>query len=160
MWDFRPLCTKMMEVWFCGNLLQNCCCSCLRSTQITAECKYWPLCVSGQLTNLIWGYPFAIFLLCCWSQVFFSFSLMQTCSLYFLPGAASAGHGGGRHEYPSGQEGANAEQFPHLPVSAWLVLYREPGKGSASSGGLSHSQSRFISSRWHHWICEGTCRSC
>lgn len=79
---------------------------------------------------------------------------MQTCGLYFLPGAASAGHGGGWHEYPSGQESANAERFPHLPVSAWLVLYREPGKGPASSGGLSHSQSRFISSRLHHWNCE------
>lgn len=36
-------------------------------------------------------------------------SMIQTCSLYFLPGAAGAGHSGGRHEHSSGQEGAHAE---------------------------------------------------
>lgn len=77
---------------------------------------------------------------------------MQTCSLYFLPGAASIGHTGGRHEYPSGQEGPNAERFPHLLVPAWLVLHKEPGEGPASSGGLPHGQPCFISSKLHHWL--------
>lgn len=84
--------------------------------------------------------------------MFFS---LQTRSLYFLPGVASTGHGGGRHEYPSGQEGPDAERFPHVPVPARLVLHKEPGEGPASSGRLSHGQSCFISSRLHHrltWI--------
>lgn len=35
--------------------------------------------------------------------------VIQTCSLYLLPGAASIGHSGGRHDHPSGQEGSHAE---------------------------------------------------
>lgn len=84
------------------------------------------------------------------SHVFFPGSLMQTRSLYFLPGASSPGHGGGRHEHPSGQEGPDAERFPHVPVPARLVLHKEPGEGPAGSGGLSHGPSSFIRSRLHH----------
>lgn len=67
---------------------------------------------------------------------------MQTRCLYFLPGTASAGHGGGRHEHPAGQEGANAEWLPHLPVPRRLALHREPGERPAGAGGLSHGEYR------------------
>lgn len=91
--------------------------------QITAECKYRPLSVSGRLLHIrlkgnsqhIDKADLSSDTFC---YVFFPVFLTQTRSLYFLPGAASAGHGGGRHEYPSGQEGPHAERFPHLPVPA------------------------------------------
>lgn len=65
---------------------------------------------------------------------------MQTRRLYFLPGAASAGHGGGRHEHPAGQEGAHAQRLPHLPVPGRLALHREPRERPAGAGGLPHGR--------------------
>ncbi len=94
----------------------------------------WPLCYFCRLMNQ-WQGNFSVSLtlsLC----VF----MVQTCGLHFLPGAASAGHSGGWHEYPSGKEGAHAERLPHLPVPGRVVLHREPGERQTGSGGFPHGQ--------------------
>lgn len=68
-------------------------------------------------------------------------SLTQACCVYFLPGSASSGHGGGRHEHPAGEEGPVAAGLPHVPLSARVELQREQREGPAGAGGLPHGQS-------------------
>lgn len=68
-------------------------------------------------------------------------SLTQACGVYFLPGSASSGHRGGRHEHPAGEEGPVAAGLPHVPLSAGVELQREHREGPAGAGGFPHGQS-------------------
>lgn len=75
--------------------------------------------------------------------------MVQTCGLHLLPGAASAGHCGGWHDHPPGQEGSHADSFSHLSVPRGLVLHWESGEGSTGScrlpyGQCPHEDGRFL----------------
>src|SRR4029434_7940479 len=62
----------------------------------------------------------------------------QARGVYLLPGSACAGHGGGRHDHPSGPEGSAAAGLPLLSLPARVALHGQRGERSARPRGLPH----------------------